>query len=673
MLQPRQPQPWSLRLAWALCGSLLGYAWGAFWLWGKVYQHRAVYYWDKPLPMLQEADGYYFLERAMVFLTSARAVGDMPLLSLLAAWAAKLSGLPLEQVAFWSPAVLAMLCGLWFAAWGGLLRLSLPVIGTAALLGALAPAWFERAAPGWFDTDPGIALFWHGCLYATACLGLARTRPPVGPALLLLFCAVILALWWQPTIVLLPLCLLLWGSTFFWAEQGSWRNLRLATAVLCVVGALVSVLLPEASLPPVLADFREYGLDHVNLVLGRKVGLVFSSIEELEPASLFHLLQGYGGTAVAGTLALCACALAVWRQPRPLVFFLPSLGTLLLALSAERFAYLAVLPVALCAALLADTGPWALARLGWAGLLARLRRPVLAGWALVALVLVSMLSWHVTRVPKPLFGAGHDRVVLALRRAAPPGARLWNWWDDGYYLAARSGLPPLFDGGSQTPEMAWIAAHPLASDNSLLAKRWMRFFALRGEAALDPLRQAWGSEDAVWANLEAVFSAADPARILAGLPPLSIGGDWLFPEGRVYLYLPQRFLRLSQWWIPLGMTRESLASQRRLHIDAFHKTTFRYDAERGQVAVPEEVLRKGYADFGGVFITSSAPLVEPFGGGKPGPYLVTSDKTPWLYIVDELAIGSVAFRLMAPGGAPLPGFAPLAVDYVTAGVWEVLP
>ena len=201
----------------------------------------------------------------------------------------------------------------------------------------------------------------------------------------------------------------------------------------------------------------------------------------------------------------------------------------------------------------------------------------------------------------------------------------------------------------------------------------MRFFALRGEAALAPLRQAWGGEDAVWGNLEAVLSAADPARILAGLPPLSTGGDWLFPEGRVYLYLPQRFLRLSQWWIALGTSREPLASQRRLHIDAFPKTTFRYDAERGQVAVPEAVLRKGYADFGGVFITSREPLAEPFGGGKPGPYLVTSDSTPWLYIVDELAIGSVAFRLMAPGGAPLPGFAPLAVDYVTAGVWEVLP
>jgi hypothetical protein len=41
--------------------------------------------------------------------------------------------------------------------------------------------------------------------------------------------------------------------------------------------------------------------------------------------------------------------------------------------------------------------------------------------------------------------------------------------------------------------------------------------------------------------------------------------------------------------------------------------------------------------------------------------------------VDEEAIKCVAFRLLAPGGADLPGFVPMLVHYSDGGVWEVLP
>ena len=89
--------------------------------------------------------------------------------------------------------------------------------------------------------------------------------------------------------------------------------------------------------------------------------------------------------------------------------------------------------------------------------------------------------------------------------------------------------------------------------------------------------------------------------------------------------------------------------------------------------LPEEAIKKGYKDFGGVFLTSRTPLAPPWGGDKPGPYVVTSDFTPWLYIVDEDAIRSVGFRLLAPGDMRLPGFAPLLVNYAYGGLWEVLP
>lgn len=656
-----------------LAATALGYAASALLWLQRISDGFNLRYSDTHSLMLVEADGYFHLFRSQELLAGKAHWLSEPALSALGAALQLVTRLPLEFVAFWLPVALATASGLWIWSWGRLLRLPLPYTAFAGFIVCLVPEFFLRASPGWYDTDPGIAFFWHGCLFATACLGLSPGRPRLKHVLLLTTCALLLGWWWKPGVIMLPLCLLLWGATFAFSEDRHWRHIRIATSVVLILCGGLFLLLPATVLPSWVMDYRNFLTTHAAMLFGTTSDAVFLSISELTPLSIGDILSGLGGNTVAGSLALGSTALLCWRFPRPCMFFLPSLACIGLSLLAERVLYFAALPVALGVGLLPELLPWLKTRLAFGSRLPSAKACTRLAWG-ISLGIVVSLGYEIHTVTLSIyFQEPQDRIALALKRIAPPDSRLWNWWDDGYFLAARGGHRPLFDGGSQAPRMSYIAAHPLVSDDPRFARRWIRFFALHGEEALAHLAKPWGDTAAVWRNLDTVFSAQDMKTALAALPPTELSADWFAPAGRVFLYLPQRFLLLSKWWIGLGGSPTPDATTFRPHIDAFKRTNFQYKPESAQVILPQEVINKGYKDFGGVFLTSRTPLTPPWGGGVPGPYLVTSELTPWLYIVDEPAIASVGFRLLAPGGEQLPGFAPVLVQYASAGLWEVLP
>lgn len=662
----------SPRLPMVLAAASMGYA-AASSIWfvrvGGEFQLR---YSDSLRPMLVEADGYFHLARAQAIVAGATSWLAEPPLSALAAGLHLLTSIPLESLAFWLPAALAVLTGCWTAGWARLLDFSRTAAAVSAFASALAPSWFLRACPGWFDTDPGIAFFWNGALYACACLCLAPGRPDRRHAATLLACFLGLAWWWRPGAFLAPLFLLCWGGGYRFCLDPFWRRVRLAALGLALLSPLL-LLLPPALFPEGTPTLRIYLANHLGMLSGARQEAVFLSINELAARSPLELLEDLGGNPAAGALAVASALALCLLRGRAGWFLLPGLAAAPLALFSARLLYFAALPVALGLGALPLLARRLAARLpvAWRGFAPK---PLeLAAWALLLGVLASQARGLSSATLNYYFQTPQDRLALALKAAAPAQARLWNWWDDGYFLAARSGLQPYFDGGSQTPRKSYIAAHPLLSDDPVFARRWMRFFALRGDNVLYGLMANWGGEANTWRNLDAIFSAPDMAAVLKTLPDSGQFPEWFAPQGRVFLYLPQRFLRISKWWMGLGAAPHPDASGFRWHIDAFRKDGFVYDAAAGRVALPKAVLDKGYRDFGKVYVTSREPLAQPWGGGVPGPYIVTSDHTPWLYIVDEAAIRSLGFRLLAPGGAPIAGFAPVLVDPAAGGVWELLP
>ena len=669
------------------------WAWQARHIWATVFAGGGMAFADSGIPMLLSVDGYYYLERASASLRAESLTG-IPPLSALTALAHQATGLPLEAVALlWGPLTLiplSVLC----AALSRRVQGPVYATGLMALVLTLIPAWAGRTHFAWFDTDAGVALLWHACF-----LSAARWSECEGRTVRLQYCAFTLGLcllftwWWRPGIIALPLCLLLWAAMV--------KN-RNALLLRCVIGLGIPVgicalaLAPDAWLPQFLNELRAYGAAHARLVLGLHDALIYRSIAELGANSVETFLTALGGGWPGGLLILLSLGLLCATRPRESIVFIPSILMLLLGVRAERFLFIAA-PVLACAvAMLPESlerahHAWKRRRRNGAthktGTSSVTRA---AGFALVCAAIVNMLVWQAAWQPRPLFRGPHDTMALAVRKAAGTAAgehvALWNWWDDGYFLAARTGLRPLFDGGSQTPGMAYIAARPLISDDDVFARRWMRFFALRGESGLVPLQAAWG--ELLWDNLERLFAAKEPQEILNALPPFTAPGDepedgsggafaWLFPKGRVFLYLPQAFLEIAEYWIPMGTDRKARKKTPTLHIDIFERDRFHYDPSRQEVVLPQKLLDKGYKDFGGVFVTSARPLPRPY--PIDGPFVVTSMPSPYLYVVDDAALKSLAFRLLAPAyplGDPslsAAGFRQIAFDPAAGGVWELLP
>lgn len=647
---------------------------------------------DTGLPMITAADGFFYLAHAKEGAASAQGGG--PLLSRLARHTADVTGLPLEAVAFWLPCLFAASMACWYAGWARLLHLSTTAAVLAAAAGSLMPAWVERSRIGWFDTDPGIAFLWQGTLWATACLGVPpyasgmRTWHRLAALAVLVLCGGLLAFWWMPGAALLPVCLILLGVTFAWADTRREGIVRLALLLVMVLACVLAVLLPDAVLPQEIGRLRLYALDHARLILGMKEGLIYASIAELDPVKLDVYLRAVGGGVVGGGLALGAVLIFVYTSRTAAFFLLPALGMLVLGIMGERFLYLAALPLGLALGSL----PNAITGLGKTLPVCATRRgstlPIRhqplrsVGLVLACVTLVNMLYFLWGWVPDGHFRQEHDAVAVHLRRASPPGAPVWNWWDDGYFLQARTGLRPLFDGGTQAPAVAFVAARPFVLEDTLLARRWIRFFALRGVQALNIIEKHWGGPEAGLVALERVLAAPDAdaadavLRELPTLPPLqgnvADARAWLFPQDRVFLYLSQRVLRLSQWWIPLGQQRHPTKQAVRTHIDAISAEGLAFNTMSGELTLPKGVAQKGYTTVQGAYLTDVKPLVAPW-PDKNGIYLVASLQNPWLYMTSGHALSSLPLRLMAPSGAALEGFAPIAVDYGAGGAWEVLP
>lgn len=635
------------------------------WPWPEVWRFA-----DSSGPILFSADGYYYMYRAQeILLNGIRP--DSPPLSLLAAAAARLGPLSVEGAAFYLPIIFSLLLGLLVWGWGRLLGAGLASTLLAAVATGLIPAWVTRSGPGWFDTDPPIALFWQagllGLTWAVYGRKASGRRWALGGGILSLG---LLCWFWRPGFVLAGGSLAAWALLTLPPSRLWSFGIRLATAsALALWAALILLLPPEsAPAPTALADFVS---DHLRLAFTLKADGFYQSINELTPLSPLDWLCGLGGNPVGGLVALAAALTLMAACPAARLPVGLGLICALAGLRSVRFLYLAAFPLALGLGFLPHTLPWLAARLR-INLKARTLRRLACLSVLV--VFGCCLHWAATQELKPHWQRGHDQLVLTLRDSAPPAAKFWNWWDDGYFLLARSGRRPFFHGGSQTPTVAYIVAHPCLMEDRRLAARWIRFFALRGPEALAPLSRAWGEETA-WTKLETMLSMEDKGQIpVEDLARLPGGADWLYPSGQVFWYMPHDFLDLSHWWGYLGLARrlEPDPDLIRSHIETIARSDFRYKPGDRTMALSQALRDKGYTHFGEVRNIDLQPLAPPWPDNS-GPYIVFSDKIGYNYIVDELSIKSLPLALLAAGEKGLDNFKPLALDHTWGGVWEVLP
>lgn len=696
--------------------------------WNTFVSSGILRYADSNLPMLSTPDAYYFLAETHGMLEHGLRFDSVTALSTVLAGLHKLIWLSPEVTGFWLPFVFALCCGLTFALWGGLFRLSPLLTGVTALVGALMPAWTGRVQIGSLDTDGGILLLWSLCLYFVA-----RMSLPLGLSIekksfyagLFLLCFVALGWFWRSGMLLVPIAAWLWGVTWLWADSSNERRVRKITAAALPVAGILVLVLADSLLPGPVAQLRNGVVEAMGVVSNPRDAVIFQSIAELGRMNVATWLTGLTGNPWVGGLGLFAMFCLALRHPREMLFLTPSLLMLGLAFISNRFLFFGMIPLALGVGMLPLTVP-VLARrltghlprftlisnipleLRWNGealsrkwpALLRLRSSQLTkavGVLLLGVVLHQQGEQLMRDRSGGFMARGEDAIAIALRDEAlktPPDMKqaLFHWWDEGYFLRYRTGIMPFFDGSTQMPLPAFLAAFPMVTDNPQLARRWIRYFALHkdkgtgshigqyGGEGFEPLVQAFGNDDKAFQALVALFSLpgneldAHLAKwpSLTGLPEDVTLRQWLFPEGRVFLYLPSRFLTISPWWMAMGSSPKSGPVLN--HLERFNAAEFAFDPITGQARLPDEVLRKGFTKAGGLFLPKqNAPFAAPWGADREEPLLIISQHSPFGYLANKPMARSVAFRLLAPSWEQLPGFRLIAVNFAHAGAWEVLP
>ncbi len=647
----------------AMTGVIVAVAITNLYLWNTLYASPSLFYADDGNPIIGNLDGFFYLATAQEYL---QGNVNVPALAWFTANLHNFTGIELTNIAFVLPAIFSFLLCVCYYFWGKLLNFSPIMTFCAAFFGSFMPAWLERSRMGWFDTDTGIALFWNICLIATAYVSLPRRKVEIKPhekimAWFALFTSgLLLAWWWKPGAVLLPLCIGLWGLTFVWAGNTIEKRLRQVVLALLVLSTIIFAIMPN-NIAPSIANLRAYALDHMQLVLGLKNDILLSSsIIELNSLSIWEGLEQLGGHWLGGVLLIIALICFAIHSPSVFIVFLPSVGALILGFFAERFLYIAALPLGLAVASFGQNiNQWLK--------ITHKKYYYLGLISYTLLIAICFGQWIWQWQPKIYFQKEHDAIALALRNDANSKAPVWNWWDDGYFLYARARLKPLFDGGSQNAFTAHIASRPFMTENTLFARRWIRFFSLRGVNAINPLIKHYGSEDVAWQKLERIFMSNNLQE--ESLPP-SLHA-WLFPQGKVYIYFSQRILKLSRWWGSLGLKRHAQAQDLRPYLDVYEREDFYYNRAKKLLILPQKVIDNSYTGVHAVYGDADNPLTPPFPQTE-GIFAIIPPEQKWVYFATKDGLSSLPLRLMA-SNVEIQGFKPIAIDYDYAGAWEVLP
>jgi hypothetical protein len=659
--------------------------------------------------MISGADGFFYLSQASKAFTEGLSLST-PALSLLAVALSFIFRASPENTVFFANLFFTVCLAILIRAWCRRLDAGLSLSILACVIFSIMPAWVQRSGPAWFDTDPAIVFFWQLEIYfLTLAADLNRSFKTrmwdFGWAFLALF---FLVWFWNSGFFLGGVVTVGYWFMFMTPWKPLWKFKAFPTLV--TIGFFWFALI--VFIPTSVAPFPSFLTEDIKnkgaMVFGLERHFFFSSIQELAPIGFWDWLARLGGLKASGIIVLVAAVATFLAQPKFRMPLILGLCFVVAGLATQRLIYLGVLPLALSVALL----PKSLDSIGeklkvfWSKLTAAIPPPAIFGrlseafnlksaltklprlsiLAIPAIIVVTLCcAWWTGHRGFPVrWNKAHDEIFAPIRESGVKGASFCNWWDDGYFIMARSGQRAFFDGGTQNPDTTYAAAHPWMMLDRQAAARWMRFFSRRGLKGLEPLEKAWGKDQA-FAMLERFFLTVEPngslrpganypGDLMADLAKLPDRQAWLFPEGRVFVFFPREIFDINPWWITMGYSRPADRSQVRHHISLIGRNEFQFNQETRNLTLSQTLKNRGYQNFGDVIDTSLKPLGPPWETLKlSAPYILYHPSNNLAYIVDQLGLISLPVYLLLPGGPDLPNFKPIKVNYSVGGIWEVLP
>ncbi len=534
--------------------------------WQK-YEHRAMF---NGQPLHTTFDAWYYLNLAKDIVEGSYGPRDSlrgvpnppptsspaPLISVLAAYIAKISTWTLSWIGAILPAVLGPLVAVPLYLLGR--RFGGPPAGfCAALLSVFFPFYIHRSNIGRFDTDC-MNITWAS-LIALLFLyfGIEQTRKRY-----FYFVAAILSyglfLWWWDqapsavtAITVLPF---LTALVFYYRptkREGAVFYGLLAAAAAAMI-AVKGWSYPLSMLQALLAKFQ-----YISKTQSAAFPNIGITISEQSRTNLAVIISYTTKNGFLFFFCIAGLALLIWNRFRESMFLIALIVLSAASFFANRF-LLFMIPI------LGLGGGYALAFI-WKT--TKKYRPV---DAVICTVLIIAFVYPLyatnkqyTQWPKESAAivAGMDRARLS----TPPDSVIWAWWDHGYALTYYARRATINDGSIHSGERTVYTAIPFAADSFRLAANFMQFYTVRGMRGLNMFYRSVDRDRVRGLNLVKDILSAGPERAAsiidsASLKPvkqLKTTDDWLsffYPEPQrpVYLFLDELLTRIAHWWYWFG-------------------------------------------------------------------------------------------------------------------------
>jgi hypothetical protein len=529
-------------------------------------KNKQSFFYDQNIPVMITFDAYYYLR-----LTSDLIKGQyhdvdekrpgserprpVPLLVSMTALIYQITDIPIERVAFYLPPVLSSLMFIVYLLWG--YTLGGPFVALAAsLAGTSSYGWSRCTWAGNFDTDCLIPVFVYlimFCMYQ-----FANTQSPMRFIHLIgsLCLTSIFGLWWTPgTNLGLILIAFTYSTSFFVISSRGERLLKICSLTLMSAACLLAILGHFGIFPSPLNGLLGPEFEYLNLKMKSSSALfpnVAESISELKPLSIEQFAAGSGGNEIAILISTVGLFILFYKKREMSGFLLPGLLFGIASFFSRRFLIFYVPVYAIGIGYL----------LGEVFLNSKWLQKIpnlLGRWGIWASTLILLLypSFYstLTEHVEPIITA-HD-VHLARSIADVTGSQsvIWAWWDMGYFLQYITGRKTFIDGGMQSPERTFITAYPLACEDALLSRNWMRFFTSRDLSGLETVASRLGDIPRAMSFLkDALGNPSELDNILDkyGQNNSPFWRQYLFPEAQTFLYLDYATLYKIYWWYYFG-------------------------------------------------------------------------------------------------------------------------
>lgn len=646
------------------------------------YDAEGLCFYDRK-PVMATFDAYYFMRLtedylsggydAYDFLRNAPRPRPVPLLVRIASLIKCITGFSTEYIAWLLPPLLASFTVFIYGYWARFF-INPFLFVVASTIGSTSHVWFWRTSLGRFDTD-SLNLFFPAILSASVFFTVTANGvyKKLAGFTVMLISILLWHMWWpQGHNIGFLLGLVTYGFSLFFVKSNRWENVLRASVLIggiLVAIAIATVHFLSKTLP--IPDFLKPILDYMDLIFSKDSvdPSVGASITELKSVNLLQgTVQIFGHWALAFP-ALAGTIFTIIARPFFIILWAPFLMLGFMGLFSNRFLTFLVPPLAFGLAFFSSS--WVIGFKRLSAILGEWKYIVALAMSIIFVIPNVSLNLKVDGIPNVTASLVHLAKIIEPMK--PKDSPVWAWWDYGYLIQYYTKRRTFMDGGNQEALRIVIGAYPFSTEDVSAAKNWINSFSNSDLKPFFRAREELGDKVKAFGFLkEALKGKNSLKKVLSDYNQEHNEKTWqelLYPETRVFLFIPVDFFRKAYWWYYYGSWDYEKGHGRHPTAFYFHEWFVNVNPIKGYLTT----LQGQKIAFGKYIILNKSQKIEEFSVSSKSSAVLLRTVPGVVFLFEESLSESVALKLYLRPNDFSNDFELIYYHPLYGGIWRTVP